>query len=125
MAGAGADRSSDLQTLAEQRFGELSEAERKLVRAAPRGEGANCGPDATPPAGAENDPANAISWEPGRAIRAALLEWLCTDRAAVEKVHRAGIKVHAARIEGRLNLPFVTVSFPSFSRVAAGPTAST
>jgi len=89
----------------------LSEAEKELLRAAPKGEFAWCGPsrrDDDP----ENDPSKAGQWGPERTLRAALLRWLCVDRQARELVDPKGLQVFAAKISGDLDLSFVAVPFP-------------
>jgi hypothetical protein len=102
---------ADLLTLAEQQFKPLSEAERALLRAAETGREAICGPlrDLDAPL---NDPRNANSWGPERAIRASLLKWLCVGGETPRLVHHLGISVFAARFDERLDLSFVTLSFP-------------
>src|SRR5215469_1592021 len=99
-----------IEQLVRARFGNLSAAELKLVRAAPNGEIAYCGPshDDNDP---HNDPGKADQWGPERQIRAELIRWLCLDRRARDRVDQ-GIFVHAAKIVGGLNLSFVTVVFP-------------
>jgi hypothetical protein len=109
---AALDAESDLLTLADKRFGPLSEAERKLLRAAPAGDWAHCEPDGAGRDAPEIDPANADTWAQDRRIRTALLQWLCVDRTAREQVHPAGIRVISARMEGLLDLSFVAVPFP-------------
>ena len=101
----------DFEALARARFGELSEAERKLLRAAPAGGVAWCGPSAedNDPA---NDPAKAEGWGGEREIRAELIRWLSIDREAASRVDPRGIWIHAARITGSLDLSFATVPFP-------------
>jgi hypothetical protein len=101
----------DLVALARARFPDLSEAELTLLRAAPKGEVAWCGPSAKDDDPA-NDPAKAEEWGPEREIRAELIRWLCVDRDAASAVDPVGIQVHAARIMGALDLSFVSVPFP-------------
>jgi len=104
-------RAEDLIALARAQFAPLREAEEKLLRAAPAGEMAWCGPskkDADP----TNDARKSDMWGEARAIRAELIRWLCIDREAREYVDQRGIQAHGARIEGELDLSFVTVPFP-------------
>jgi hypothetical protein len=101
----------DLEALAQARSAPLSQAELKLLRAAPKGEVAWCGPSAKDDDPA-NDPAKADEWGREREIRADLIRWLCVDRAAASAVDPKGIQVHAARITGQLDLSFVSVPFP-------------
>jgi hypothetical protein len=101
----------DLEALARARFGDLSQAELKLLRAAPKGEVAWCGPSAKNDDPA-NDPAKADEWGPEREIRAHLIRWLCVDRDASSAVDPMGIQIYAARITGTLDLSFISVPFP-------------
>jgi hypothetical protein len=101
----------DLEALAQARFPDLSQGELKLLRAAPKGETAWCGPSAKDDDPA-NDPAKADEWGPERQIRADLIRWLCVDRQAASAVDPKGIQVHAARITGGLDLSFVSVPSP-------------
>ena len=103
--------SDELIRLAETRFPNLREAEVKLLRAAPAGEVAGCGPNQRDfdPA---NDPSKANTWGAERSIRAALIRWLCIDRDARLYVDPRGLQIHGARIEGPLELSFVRVRFP-------------
>ena len=78
-------RSNELLSLAENQFYPLREAEEKLLRAAPAGETAWCGPTQQGFDSA-NDPRKADTWGPQRSIRAELLRWLCVEREA--KVER-------------------------------------
>src|SRR6267378_5132406 len=105
-------QASKLEELALARFhNQLSAAELKLARAAPRSEVAYCGPsnhDDDP----DNDPSHANSKENGwgkeRVIRAELIRWLCVDRRASNHVDPQGIMVHGAKVDGELDLSYVT-----------------
>jgi len=101
----------DLEGRGQARFGELSQAELKLLRAAPKGVVAFCGPSAKDDDPA-NDPAKADEWGPEREIKADLIRWLCVDRDAASAVDPRGTQIHAARITGALDLAFVSVPFP-------------
>jgi hypothetical protein len=106
----------DLVALAQARFPDLSEAELKLLREAPEGEMAWCGPSRKDDDPA-NDPAKPDKWGSdreirARTIRAGLIRWLCVDRDAKSAVDPRGIQVHAARITGELDLSYVSVPFP-------------
>ncbi len=110
---AGADETGKLLSLAQTsgKFPELTDCERNLLRKAQVGDFAYCGPseDDDDPA---NNPAKPAIWDPQRKIRAELIRWLCVDRAAKALVDWRGIRVHAARIAGELDLSFATVPFP-------------
>ena len=82
-----------------------------MLRAAPAGDAAWCGPsqkDADP----ANDPSKASAWGPERSIRGPLIRWLCIDREGREYVDPRGLQIHGARVEGPLELSFVRVCFP-------------
>jgi hypothetical protein len=108
----------DLEALARRRFGNsLNEAERRLLRAAPKAPPelsvAVCGPnsqDNDP----DNDPAKADDWGIERQIRAELIRWLCLDQEASKRVDPRGVQVYGAMIAGVLDLSFVTVPFPLY-----------
>jgi hypothetical protein len=111
VAGSPQGRFQDLETLARERFGGLSNAELALLRAAPKGEVAVCGPTDRDDDLA-NDPANADTWGPERQIRAELVRWLCVDSEAASRVDPKGIQVHGAKVVGELDLSFANVPFP-------------
>lgn len=104
------DQLSDLEDRARAQFGPLSDAEIKLLRTAPKGEIAHCGPserDDDP----NNNPVHSDNWDSERSIRAELIRWLCVDREARDRVDPRGLQVHAARINGKLDLAFAAVPF--------------
>lgn len=119
----------DLEALARRRFGNLSEAEKRLVQAMPQGDVAYCGTseDDNDPA---NDPADADGtggkskrWDNKRRIRADLIRWLCVNPGVLRRTDPRGIRIHAAAITGGLDLSFATVPFPltlNRCRLAAG-----
>jgi hypothetical protein len=117
MADDTATHADGLEALARRRFSWLSEAERRLVRAAPKAPPednfALCGPN-----GKDGDPANnpsrAYGWGKDRRIRAELIRWLCVDQEASQKVDPRGVRVYAAMITQKLDLSFATVRFPLF-----------
>jgi hypothetical protein len=108
--------SHSLLSLAEERFDTLSEAERKTVSASSTGERAICGPTSEDLNLPENDPANASGWGQERALRAELLQWLCTAATTRDLIQPFGIRVRGARVEGTLDLSFATVPVPLFFR---------
>jgi hypothetical protein len=98
------DDREDLLSVAERTFSPgLSSAERTLLAAIPVGEYAWCGPshdDKDP----DNNPQNAHTWSKDRNIRSALIEWLCTKKT--KGIPSRGIRIHAARITGALDLTY-------------------
>jgi hypothetical protein len=104
------EQAKELEGFARARFGELSQAELKVLRAAPHGEWAVCG--SGDPGDATCNPAHADEWGPDRQIRAEVIRWLCVDGEARSRVDRRGIRVLAAKIVGELDLSFVSVPFP-------------
>jgi hypothetical protein len=88
----------------------LTDAELKLLHAAPKGELAVCGPtDTKDPA---SHPSTAEAWGREREIRAELIRWLCLERDASSRVDPRGIRVHAAKVTGVLDVSSVAVPFP-------------
>jgi len=100
----------ELERLACARFPDLSAAEIELVRAAPAGEVAVCGPKAKPDDPAY-DPSKAEDWGPEREIRAELIRWLCMDPRTKKLVDPRGIHVLGAKISDSLDLDNVTIPF--------------
>ncbi len=109
-----------LEQEAEKLYPNLSEAEKRLLKATSNGLTAFCGVaenEDNPTYDPANNPANATTWGPDRNLRAALLRWICIDRATFPLIDPRGIRLCAARIIGRLDLSFATVPFPlSFYR---------
>jgi hypothetical protein len=101
-----------LELLARSRFGAtLTPGELKLMRAAPNGDTAVCGPndnDEDP----NNDPSKADQEWHEREIRAEVIRWLCVDEKAKYTVDPMGISVYGAKITGMLVLSFVVLPFP-------------
>jgi hypothetical protein len=100
-----------LEQLARANFGDLDDAELKLVHAAPRRALLWVGPN-NDPTSAANDPANASQWPPSRTIRAALIRWLVADPQARPYVHPSGIGIGGAAIDGQLDLSYLTLDSP-------------
>ncbi len=84
-----------------QRFSHLNEAELRLLQAISAGQIVDY---------AQHDDATPLLEEP--TIRAGLIRWLCVDPAARQFVDVRGVHVHGAEIIGRLDLAFVSISFP-------------
>lgn len=106
------DQINELERLARARFTDppLSEAEQKLVRAAPKGEFAICGPKVKRDDPAY-DPSKAEEWGGDREIRAELIRWLCVNRRAKELVDPRGIQLFGAMVSDSLDLDNVTIPF--------------
>jgi len=90
---------------------DLTESEFKLLCAVTCGQAAYCGPSFDD-FDSGNDPIYSDAWEPARSVRANLIPILCVDPAAAARVAPGGIVIHAARIEGDLDLKSVIVTFP-------------
>ena len=103
------DRASDvLEKMARAEFGNLSAAERTLVRSASHREVNWVGPNSNPDDPA-NDPAHAEKWGPDRSIRAGLLAWLISDPDTAGYIHPSGAGIAGARILGNLDLSYAEV----------------
>jgi len=101
----------ELEDVARSRFRDLSYAELKLLRAAPKGEWAVCGPNANDD-DAANDPSTGDKWGAERAIRAELMRWLAVDREAAERVDPKDLQIYGAKITGEFDLSYAVVPFP-------------
>jgi hypothetical protein len=97
-----------LLALVAEHFPDLTEAEKKLLRAVATGDIADC----SSPNDAENDPKDGNTWGESRTIRAEIIRWLCVDREATKHIDPNGIRIGAAKINGLLDLQYVTVSVP-------------
>jgi len=64
----------NLEELARNKFADLSEAEIRVVQAAPEGNNADCRN-----LGGGDDPAKADTWPEARIVRADLIRWLCVE----------------------------------------------
>ncbi len=109
--GSDGQTADSLTTMAQARFGALTEAEARMLRAAPTRELAWVS-KIEDPDDPSNDVAKAEGWGRERSIRAALLAWLLSDPAASKLVHPSGVGVAAARIVGKLDLSYLEVVHP-------------
>ena len=101
-----------LEGLAHEKFGStLSAAELKIVRTAPMREVAWVGPDSDPEH-PSNDPSTGEEWGPERTVRAEVIAWLVTDPACVNYIHPSGVGVAGARIQGKIEISYLTASKP-------------
>lgn len=114
MMGPGVDRQQPtLEDLAHSRFGKLSEAELKLLRAVRDSVvAAHHGDPGARPDDPANDPRQSDAWGSDREIRAAVIRWLCVDQDAHRQIDPQGVVVRFARISGELDLSFVPMGFP-------------
>jgi hypothetical protein len=110
-AAAANEAAPALITMAQARFGALTGAELRMLRAAPTRELAWASPSKDPE-DPLNDVGKAESWGKERTIRAELLAWLLADPEASKLVHPSGVGVAAARITGKLDLSYLAVIHP-------------
>lgn len=89
-----------LPCLVKDRFGNLSSAEKRLVKQATEGEAADC-------MDLSGDDKN---------IRGDLFSWLCTDPQATAQLTYRGISLVGAEIAGEVNLEWAKISFPIKAR---------
>lgn len=57
------------------------------------------------------DPTKADSWMPDQTVRSVILRWLCCSESLIEHIGARGIRIHHAKVIGRLNLEDSTVPF--------------
>ena len=100
-----------LEQLARREFGELSDAEVKMLHAAPTRDIAWASTNQDPNS-VINDPAKAKTWGPERTIRAEIIEWLLSNPQAAKLIHPSGLAVKGARITGELDLSYLTINVP-------------
>jgi hypothetical protein len=105
------DPAKSLTEMAQARFGALTDAELKMLRAAPTRQLAWAS-SSEDPADPLNDVTKAEKWGKERVIRADLLAWLLSDSEASKRVHPSGVGIAAARIAGKLDLSFLEVPHP-------------
>jgi hypothetical protein len=86
---------SSLENMARSRFGQLTDGELKLVRAAPRGEQAACGPVDISCVQLADMPKHLEKSGKECEIRAALVRWLCTDNEAKRLVSPDGKSLYS------------------------------
>jgi hypothetical protein len=99
---------SNILQLAKKRFGSISEAEKKFLRAVVNGLMANY----ISTTEKNDDPEMAEGWGNERVVRAEVIAWLCTNRHVSTLVTHRGIAARGVRVEGRLNLHFARIMFP-------------
>ncbi len=103
--------SDQLERMATARFGALNPAERTAVRAAAQRKLAWIG-HAEGLDNPANDPTQAEQWGPDRTIRADILRWLYADASAAALMDPSGVGIAGARISGRLDFSYLTVTKP-------------
>ena len=102
---------SNLEALAIPQFGELSRAERDMLRAAAKGDFPSFGNSAIwdDPS---NDPAQADSWGGERVIRAELIRWLCLNEEASRQVDVRGSELPQQRSPASWTYPMRLFASP-------------
>jgi hypothetical protein len=105
---------------AQTQFGQLSQAETRLLRALSTGSTIWCGPNEKPTDPA-NDPAAAASWGPQRAVRSEVLRWVLVDPLPRGRLHPGGIELGGAIVKGKFDLSFLDLTVPLTLRQCAIP----
>jgi hypothetical protein len=111
LSASGLFGASSLEQLAAEKFGHLTPAESRLLRSAPTGDTAWCGPSANT-ADPSNDPSHAATWGQTRTVRSALVRWLYTDPRAIPLIAVSGVSVGGALLDGRLDLSRIKTDLP-------------
>jgi len=94
-------------------LGELTPAEKRLLRSVTLG-GVAWGGDSTDYSSPQNDPANAAlyTWPADRKIRADLIRWLCIQEIKSKTFDPAGIQITGAWIDNVLDLSHLEIPIP-------------
>jgi len=85
---------------------ELTEAEKRMLRAAAAGLIADC------TLGGPGDPATAETWPRERTIRPAVLRWSCMEAEPRRRIDPKGLQIYAARMDGAIDLSFLELCWP-------------
>jgi hypothetical protein len=99
----------NLDALAQLRFEGWTEAERRFLSAAQRGEQAICSAGLN---SADSFPSKFESWGRQRSVRAELIRWLCADEEASKAIDPRGLRLYAAKVVGELDLSYLSLRFP-------------
>jgi hypothetical protein len=100
----------ELLNAASVRFQNLSEAEKRMLRAV-KSESAVCGSD-DDDFNAANNPQCGALWDETRTIRADVIVWLCINAAVLGRSANDGVYLYGAKIEGILDLSYVDIHLP-------------
>ncbi len=100
-----------LERSARASFGDLTEAESRLLKNAPYRRLVWSSPSSDPD-DPINDPSKAQGWGRERGIRAEIISWLLTDAQASRLVHPSGVGIAGARIVGQIDLTYLTATIP-------------
>ncbi len=103
-----ADNSSKLLDLARKKFSTLTPAEEKLFQTVAEGAIADYRTKNTE----DNEPSKAKGWGVERSLKSDRITWLCSDEEALGFVAHRGIVLIGVRIDGELDLQFVTIRVP-------------
>src|SRR5580658_8066755 len=97
--GGAKKKAEKLKALARAEFGELSDAEKRMLDSAATGSEAMCGPfedrdhpSYAPEFSETGSPKDSVErWDKNREIRAEAIRWLCTDEDAKKLIDPSGI----------------------------------